>query len=322
MAETDLDVVVQCAVLAPSVHNTQPWRLHDAGGEVLEVFADPGRQLAFLDPAGRQLHISCGAAVEFGFLAARSLGRRCDVSLRPDPARPDLLATLALGERQPATDEETRLADAIPLRYTDRGPYDDRAVPLEVVADAERRATLLGAWVQPIRRPDDRGVLIAVLAAAEAAEAADPRYAEELARWTTTGRAEQGVPAAATAEWPGERVSDVPLRDFTGADRHRRPGDAPDLTPPTVERDTLLLIGTELDDPLSWLSAGRALGWMLLRAASDGLSAQPLGQAIDLPAGRERLRRELGLVGHPQFVLRLGYGQGQPWTGRRATGYG
>jgi hypothetical protein len=56
-----------------------------------------------------------------------------------------------------------------------------------------------------------------------------------------------------------------------------------------------------------------------LRITAAGLSAQPLGQAIDLAAGRARLRRELNLVGHPQFLLRIGYGSGQPSTHRHAA---
>jgi hypothetical protein len=128
------------------------------------------------------------------------------------------------------------------------------------------------------------------------------------------------MPAEATAPtWPAERVSDVPLRDFTGHDAHPHPGDLPSEAPPAVERDTLLLLGTPDDDAVAWLSAGRAVGWVLLRCAAEGASAQPLGPAIDLAPARDRLRHELGLVGHPQFLLRLGYGHGQPRTHRRTA---
>lgn len=322
MAAADVDVILECATLAPSVHNTQPWRFEVTGDEVT-VRAARERQLAFLDPAGRQLHISCGAAVEFAYLAARATGRACDVTLLPDRADRDVLARLRLGGAHPATAEESRLADAIAVRHTDRGPYSDRPVPAEILADAERRAAHLGAWLRRIDGPDDRRAVIAVLADAEAAEAAHPEYAEELARWTSDSAEPHGMPRAAVApDWPKERVTDVPLRDFSGAGRHPRPGDAGDAEPPTVERDLLLVIGTHADEPASWLAAGRALGWTLLRAASDGVAAQPLGQAIDLPGGRDRLRHELGLVGHPQFVLRLGYGSGRPMTRRSAAGSG
>jgi nitroreductase len=312
----DLGVILESAGLAPSVHNTQPWRF-EVAGDAIEVRADPSRQLGYLDPAARQLHVSCGAAIEFGYLAARACGRACEVSLLPDPGDRQLLARLTLGEQQPATPEETKLADAIATRYTDRGPYTDEPVPPSVVADIEHRATQLGAWARELHRPEDRRALITVLYDAEQAEAADAEYAKEIAEWTNSS-GDVGIAPEATPTWPADRVPDVPLRDFAGHGSHPTPGDSPDA-PPKVERNLLLLLGTETDDPGSWLAAGRALGAALLRAAADGIAAQPLGQAIDLPHGRERLRRELGLVGHPQFVLRMGYGTGEPRTRRRTT---
>ena len=46
------------ATLAPSVHNTQPWRFV-LGSSRLEIHADWNRRLRVLDPRGRQLLISC-----------------------------------------------------------------------------------------------------------------------------------------------------------------------------------------------------------------------------------------------------------------------
>ena len=57
---------------APSIHNTQPWRFR-VGEYAIELYADPGRKLR-MDPLGREMLISCGAAL-FGLrLAVRSLG--------------------------------------------------------------------------------------------------------------------------------------------------------------------------------------------------------------------------------------------------------
>ena len=309
-----LDVVLRYAGLAPSVHNTQPWQI-TANDDVIEVRADRSRQLSFLDPTGRQLHLSCGAAVEFARLAVREAGHACAVDVLPEPNDADLIARLQVGEPTAPTADEAALAEAIPRRYTDRGPYDDRAVPAEVTDDIARHAGELDVWLRALSR-DERTALVLILADAETAEAEDPRYAEELARWTTAREANEGIPPEATPAWPSDRVSDVPLRDFTGHGAHPHSGDSTADVPPGVERDTVLVLGTGQDDPGAWVSAGRALGWALLRIAAAGLSAQPLGQAIDLATGRARLRHELGLVGHPQFLLRVGYGAGQPATQR------
>ncbi len=66
-------------------------------------------------------------------------------------------------------------------------------------------------------------------------------------------------------------------------------------------------MGTDNDDAMAWLTAGRALGQVLLRATVGGLAASPLTQALDWPATRTQLRTRLSLIGHPQMLLRLGY---------------
>lgn len=316
MTDFDPAAVIECASLAPSVHNTQPWRFEPTTSG-LDMFAESGRQLDYLDPTSRQLHISCGAALEFANVATRAAGRACRVHLLPDPTRADLLAQVDVGDEEPASALEADLAGAIPRRYTDRGPYSDRPVPPAVLVDVQTRCAELGVWVRIIDDRADRAAVTTILADAEAQEAADPAYVEELGRWTSFEPREQGLPLAAAPEWPAEVVSDVPLRDFSGHAAHRHAGG--EDAPPRVERDTLLLLGTPLDDRAEWLASGRALGWLLLRATVDSLSAQPLGPAIDLPDARARLRRELGLVGHPQFLLRVGYGSGQPRTRRTAS---
>jgi hypothetical protein len=48
---------VDLARLAPSVHNTQPWRFQ-VDGVALTLSRDPGRRLEALDPSGRQQVIS------------------------------------------------------------------------------------------------------------------------------------------------------------------------------------------------------------------------------------------------------------------------
>jgi nitroreductase len=313
MDRDDLSTIVECAKLAPSVHNTQPWSF-TATGDTVDIRADRRRGLPVLDPDGRELTVSCGAAVEFGYLAVRGLGRDCDVRLLPDPADPDLLATLMIGAALPTDDDERALVEAIPRRYTDRGTYDVTEVATELLTSLERGVEDRGVWLSSLDRDGDRLAVIQALTSAEAAIAADPAYRKELADWLRPQTGPDGIPLAALGDASPATVSDVPLRDFSG-EGHRHPGG--EGPPPTVERDTLLLIGSDRDDVLSWLQAGRALGWLLLRLTIAGLSSQPLGQALDVETSRSRLAAELGVVGHVQFLLRTGKGHGQPTTGRR-----
>src|SRR3954470_7997744 len=61
------------ARLAPSVHNTQPWRWV-VRGDRLELFAVEDRQLREQDPEGRLMVLSCGAALHHALVALAAEG--------------------------------------------------------------------------------------------------------------------------------------------------------------------------------------------------------------------------------------------------------
>jgi nitroreductase len=301
--------VVQAAGLAPSVHNTQPWRFVERPGG-LELHADPDRQLKVLDPDGRQLHLSCGAALMHARVAARALGLHVKVRLLPDPASRTHLADLDLGAGPTATSDEVRLAAAILARHTHRGAFEDEAVPSSLIELLSTTAAAEGAYLHSVEGEDDLVQLEVLLSAADALEEEDERYRAELARWVQRGVVRpDGVPLDALA---GVAGSSLRQRDFTLT----RPEHV-DGTAPKPDRPAVVVLCTDADDPRGWLQAGQALALVLLRAADHGVQAQPLGQVTDVVAYRLGLRQALRLLGVPQLVLRMGYASHTPVTPRR-----
>jgi len=310
--------VVAFAALAPSVHNTQPWRFV-WDGTSLEVHDDPTRGLAVLDPTGRERVMSCGAAIENAVLGVRGLGRDCDVELLPDPGRDDLLARLTPGAARPATDEEHALVEAVPRRYTDRGRFLAKEVGGDVIDRLRSAAEGAGAWLRAVERQDEQIALSVLLSHAEEVEAANPAYREELQRWRTHDREAEGIPdAAVPAEGVAARGSDYRLRDLDAGREGSSAGPAaPVDEPPVPEHPVVVIVGTLDDERRDWLRAGMGMGRVLLQATVDDLAASPMTQVVEVERLRARLRQELDLVGMPQVVLRLGYGQGRMTTRRR-----
>src|SRR5690242_2435805 len=119
---------IGAAVWAPSVHNTQPWRFGAQPGEI-SLYADPDRRLAAADPDGREMLISCGAALFTARLALRFRGYVPETEVLPDPDRPMLVARIRWPRRVPPADYECALYRQVPARRTHRGGFEDAELP-------------------------------------------------------------------------------------------------------------------------------------------------------------------------------------------------
>ncbi|UBU18241.1 Acg family FMN-binding oxidoreductase [Nonomuraea gerenzanensis] len=292
---------------APSVLNTQPWRFRVVRQELVEVFADQDRRLRVTDPRGRNQYVSCGAALFNLRLAVRTSGRRPLVWLLPAPEdEPDLLAAVRLGVALPASAEHRALYDLIPVRRTNRRPFYDRGVPRAVMAALRVAASREGAALLPLDRHATADMLD-YAAIAEDELARDHDYRAEVAAWTMPGALYDGMPGY--AHGPHAAKDPSPVRDFG-----RQEGEAR-----FEERPQLAVLTTMGDTPADWLRAGQALQRVLLVAAGYDVSASFLNQPLDLRDMRDR-RDPHHRRGHPQMVLRLGYGPHVARSPRRPAG--
>ena len=293
-------LIVEAAMHAPSVHNTQPWRF-SSYEDGLDLWADETRRLPVLDPYGRQLHLSCGGALLHARVAARARGLDADAQLLPTPDDPTHLARLRLTPGSSPSAAEQSLAEAILRRHTYREAFDVSPVPTQLLEQLRLAAEQQGARLHSLTDPDDVLELAVLLSRADSVEEADPAYRAELATWIHDGPAEDGIPREGLPVDP-ERGSSLRLRDFELSGPGPGGGE-----PPVAEHPTVVVILTDDDTPLSWLQAGQALGAVLLRAAEEGVLAQPLAQVTDTLEYRLRLRHALGVLGTPQLALRMGY---------------
>lgn len=298
--------VVDLAARAPSVHNSQPWRFV-AGRSELDLYADRARQLTVLDPTGRQLTISCGAALGFAELAVCALGYSRCTELLPSEDD-DHLARLTIGPPAAVGADELALVREIGRRRTVRDRFN--GVPLTVTEKAtlNRDAQANGAWLHWLVSEPQRVAVAVLTDRADRIEHADSAVRAELARWSRDGAiADDGIAPGVLPDLPtGLRSSDVPLRDF-GVPLADADVADPQHLPLPAERPDLAVLYTRYDGPINWLQAGRALATVWLRATQLQLAASPVGQALDLPWTRRRLLAELGVAGSPQLVMRFGH---------------
>ncbi|KAA9160227.1 NAD(P)H nitroreductase [Amycolatopsis acidicola] len=296
------DFTVQAAVAlaarAPSIHNTQPWQWR-VGERTLHLYADPGLRLAETDPQGRDLLISCGAALHHLRIGFGVLGWRAEVHRLPNPAEPEHLAAIELHRHEPGQ-EEISLAAAIPRRRTDRRRHSSWPVPdgsLQLMSErAAREGTLLRVAEDATRYHLARAIFEAAQRHAD-----DPAYRVELAAWSGRHAAPDGVPSANTPA-PDDTPGALPGRPFADPALRQPPGASGE-----DDENVLLVLGTTSDDRLSRLRAGEATSAVLLTATALGLASCPLTEPLEIGDTWEVVRDKVIGGSYPQMVLRIGW---------------
>ena len=189
--------LIRSACSAPSVHNTQPWSWRVPDATTIELYADRNRQLRATDPRGRDLAISCGAALHHLTVAAQAFGLRCEVILLPSPGDEELLARIQIMVGHIETDSVAMLT-ALENRLSDRRGFSTWEVPDERLRHLCEAASEWGAHALPLTDPGARHRAEELIERARRAQAEDPRISEEQATWTDRFSAESvddGIPA-------------------------------------------------------------------------------------------------------------------------------
>lgn len=303
-----LESLVAEARLAPSVHNIQPtrWRWH---GDRLLVMADPTRRLPAADPAGHDVRLSHGAAIEGLSLALGRRGLRIGrIELHPDGiSAEDRLAPIAALEVTPGGETDA-LSGLVTQRASWRGrfrPGEDTNQVLARLAQTEPDLAVVSSreQVDAIAVLADRAGFHALSDAAQRSELlawmrlspAHPDYARD------------GLNADALAMGRLEAFGAglvlgpffAPLRAIGLAEPLTREG------PKTRSGAIALFHRPAGEDPLA---SGRAFYRSWLGMTRHGLSACPISALADWPESRDALTRLVPLPAGRRLVnvFRLG----------------
>lgn len=284
------------AVRAPSMHNSQPWRWR-VGEHSLHLHAQRSLRLEHADPDGRELILSCGAALHHGAVALAALGWRSVIHRLPNPAEPLHLASLEL-HRQTPDHTDIALAAAIPRRRTDRRLYSSWPVAAGDIALMGARAARAGVTM---RRVETTPHFRDVVAQAVWEHVCDRDYLGELSMWSGRYASTAGVPARNTPASVPQAA--IPGRLFAGAAL-----DQPSGTSPSDDNAVLLALGTETDDTLARLRAGEAGSLVMLTATALGLASCTVTEPLEITGTRDAVAAEVfGASAYPQMLLRLGW---------------
>jgi nitroreductase len=302
--QASLRRALEFAVRAPSVYNSQPWRWRAGITGGVDLFADPDRRLITIDAAGRDLLLSCGAALHHLVVALAGAGWSTQVERFPDPENSNHLAHVQPSIAAPPADT-ARLAGAISQRRTDRRRFSAESVDEALLGTLTGHAGACGTELHVVAGNAARDRLIEMVTRSASLQRQQAGYAAELARWTGryTGAAD-GITAdtvAAGIAHPGE----VPMRAFTRGALAQSPHSFEH-----ADASVLMVLSSPHDDRLGALRAGEASSAVLLAATDMGLATTPLSQPLEVSRTRAAITEHfVGPQSFPQILLRIGWPQ-------------
>jgi hypothetical protein len=322
-ASAKLAFLAKYAVLAPSNLNTQPWRFHLTEDPLprLDLWADRTRALPLSDPRGRELYISCGAALEHLTLALHRFGQSASIDILPDSNLPDLVSSVTLtpgcGASAHPTTEDNLLFEAMRFRRTERCAFENWNVPVLLRRQLALEAASAGASLEFIRATTARHRLADLVAEASLRQTADPRIRSEFAQWVSPrwSKRDDGLRVVHLLNRDSivtSAVTPIVIRNLDWGGWAAR-----ERSQSILHAPLLAVLSTSADSPEAWIAAGRALARVLLRACADGVRAS----FCNYPLRQEDMRAEVAelarTVGTPQVILQLGFGFGGVPTPRR-----
>lgn len=299
--EEQLAYLLNYAVLAPSSHNSQPWRF-TIDGPVVRFWKDVERALPVIDPHDREMSISLGSALFNYRLALTKFGlaHRIEIPETGNPA-----ATVTIVEGRPE-EFDFDLFSEIPKRRTVRHPFEQGKVDQNVVEDLIHAAVMEGAWVGVVQDEASKILLANAVAEGNRMLYANPEFRRELSDWMrrSGGDSKDGLTASGLgmpgADWATGIVAATVRAVNLGGARANRDQELTEMSP------ALVVIGTIGDDQDDWVKAGQALQRILLNLTRHGLVASPMNQPIEVPSLRPVVASTIDQSTYPQMLLRVG----------------
>ena len=304
--------LVRYATLAPSGHNTQPWRFRLHDGEI-DIVPDFTRRTPVVDPDDHHLFIGLGAAAENLALAAAASGTPGE--WRFDPSSATIVFHYA-----PGRIGEPALFTAIPHRRSSRTDYDGKRI-----SGLDQAALIAAAKVPGVDIILLEGSALStardLVLSGNTVQMADVAFVRELKSWIrfnperalATG---DGLFSAASGspvlpDWLGSAIFDRAFKAASENDKYAR-----------QLRSTPLIavfFGVAAD-PAHWTEVGRAAQRFALQATALGLAHAFMNQPVEVAVLRPDLAALAGLPGRrPDLLMRVGHGPTLPFSPRRTV---
>jgi len=309
--------LIHYATLAPSGHNTQPWKF-SVEGNVIRIFPDFERRLPVIDPDDHALYISLGCALENLAIAAKKHGLSSLIDYFPPDEKSECIH-VTLSPMGSTVDEG--LFEAIHARQSNRSLYDKNAIPEGHISKLVESNIFDTVFIK-ILGPDMQEIepLIDLVKEANRIQFKDWQFKEELLSWIRFTKKEKDIRKdGLTAEvmgfpfvprWLGRLILKTLAKPESEASKSEK----------QVRSSSLLMAFiSKKHGKRHWVDLGRSFQRVALTATTLGLAHAHLNMPCEVESVRKKLSShlKLGPDEQPLLLIRFGYAEERPRSPRR-----
>lgn len=287
--------LVRYAILAPSGHNSQPWKFK-IEDTILHILPDFSRKRPEVDPNDRELFISLGCAGKNIEIAASNFGMIYDKKIVKDK----IIFNFKEGKTKSANQE---LLKAITNRRTYRGEFIEKTVDKEILDNLITGNKT--AWVEMFYQKQQRQRLANLIYEADLVWFKSKELVEEMEGWLRDDieHSKDGLPTGVLNLYKlATEIKYLFIKDNDEAlKRAKRDKES------VLKSPLLAVIASKTDNIEGWIMAGEIYQLLALKLTDMGLANGFYNTVVELNGQRRKLSSMLGIKGKVQLLLRIGY---------------
>ena len=290
--------LLKYAILAPSSHNTQPWKF-SVGEDEIRIFADQTRWLKVADPDQQELYISVGCALENLLIAAEHFKYGHQVTYFPKFDQEELVAIVKFKpqDQQVPLIRDPALFNVIPTRHTNRKFYEERFIPQTDLQRLQNCCVEKGIWLHLTDDMEIKRKVDELIIRGDVIQFSDPAYRKELGYWI--GQGVFGTP------WLLSKIGELAITYM-----NMGKGQAKKDSKVLMSAPILAALSSRMNDMESQVKIGQVFERLCLMATLLKISVHPMNQILEIP----ELKTEVGkLIPIPdvflQHTFRMGYAE-------------
>jgi hypothetical protein len=310
----DFEQMVYYATLAPSSHNTQPWRFK-VEDELITILPNYHRALPVVDPDNHELFISLGCALENLLIAATRFGYEYNVQVSTGER-----ARIEISLEETFEEDNYSLFEMMDVRQTTRNKYDGKAIESTDLILLKETARQEDVECVIITERNQITPVIELVKEACLLQYSSKEFTKELTYWVRFNnsmalRSHDGLSNAVTKNRSVPSLLGKLLTTLFNTPT-RVANKAEELV---NSSSALVVFVADRNDEIGWVNLGRSFERFALAATALGIHHAHENMPCEETSVRKKLAELLKLDDgeQPLLLLRIGYSEKMPYSYRR-----